>query len=183
MLVVTAGLAAFVFRVNAPALAWTGCAGSTPVYARIEPTPPVGLLVENVYAAGSDVATTRTNMACVRTVVANVHDVRTTWLQPAGAEIGALASARNATAATRTAPLPAPVGRDIVTDVDGACVALLDAEVKRGAADDAPPRSATPVHAAAMNATRPHRLVTIDTAGDPNLLRRGKLGPRATPSS
>ena len=145
--------------------------------------PPVGLLVEKVYAVGSDALATRMNSACVRTVAANAHHVRTTWLKPAGAEIGAFPSARNATAATRTVPLPAPVGRDIVTDVEGACVAVLDADVKRGAADDAPPRSATPVHAAAMNATRPQRLVTIDTAGDPNVLRAGKLGPDSTPSS
>jgi hypothetical protein len=77
----------------------------------------------------------------------------------------------------RTEPLPEPVGRDIVTDVDGACVPALDADVKRGAAVDAPPRSAAPKHAAAMNATSPHRLVTIDTGGDPNALRSGKLGP------
>ena len=101
-----------------------------------------------------------------------------------GADIGADASARNATAATRTEPLlaldRAPAigfGRDIVSDVEGACVAALDADVKRGAAMDAPPRSVPPMHAAAMNATRPLRPVTIDTAGDPNLLGFGKLGP------
>jgi hypothetical protein len=35
-------------RVIAPALAWTGCAASTPVYDRTDPTAPVGPGPENV---------------------------------------------------------------------------------------------------------------------------------------
>lgn len=48
VVVVTDGLAPFVFLVNAPALESTGCPVSTPVNARIEPTPPVDAFVVNV---------------------------------------------------------------------------------------------------------------------------------------
>jgi hypothetical protein len=154
----------FEFLVIAPTLACTGWTRFTPEYARIEPTAPVGPGPENVYSAGSEAPATRMNIACASGLEAVVQAVWTTAVQPVGAAIAIAESERNATAARRIDPVPAPAGRETVNVWAGVAVAALVADAKVGVAAGASP-SRTPPSATAAAATDNRRPVILGTNG------------------
>jgi hypothetical protein len=163
--VVTAAVRPFEFLVIAPALACTGWTRSTPEYARIDPTAPVGGAGPvNVYVVGSAAPATRTNNACASGLEGVVHSVRTTVVQPLGAEMEADEAERKAIAATRTLPAPALAGRSMVNDCAGVAVAALVADANVGVAAEAPPEpSKPPPSATAAAATVKRRPVILGT--------------------